>query len=196
VFVASGTLAIPSSVTGMIVEAWGGGGGGAGFGGLCFTNVNQLPGGGGGAGGYVRAFVPVSGGQSYAITVGSGGGGGTNGVSGTSSAGTVGNDTTVALRGTALVTAKGGAGAPAPDPTSCTGVGGAGGGVATGGGAERLGEVIALGGTASTPTPNGTTAGVGGNAGGAGAGGDGGGSTSPQRGTGGANGIVVVTFVH
>jgi hypothetical protein len=72
-FTSSGTLTVPSGVTHLLVEMWGGGGGGGG-------SASIAPGSGGGAGGYTRAVVPVTSGAAYHIVVGSGGAAGSDGV--------------------------------------------------------------------------------------------------------------------
>jgi hypothetical protein len=61
-FFTSGNFTVPSGVTLITVQAWGGGGGG-----------NSYDGCGGGAGGYVDGTLPVSPGAVYNITVGVGG---------------------------------------------------------------------------------------------------------------------------
>ena len=75
------TFVAPAGVTQVTVEAWGGGGAGGGG-----TSGNTR-GGGGGGGAYVKAIgVPVTPGNSYTITVGSGGTAGTgNGAAGNAS---------------------------------------------------------------------------------------------------------------
>ncbi|MBW8331920.1 MAG: HYR domain-containing protein [Prolixibacteraceae bacterium] len=77
---ANGTFTVPSGVTGVTVEAWGGGGGGGAGG--AFLSTGR---GGGGAGGsFTRAFTVVPS-ASYTVTVGIGGPGGagtTNGTAG------------------------------------------------------------------------------------------------------------------
>ena len=72
-FTSSGTLTVPSGVSHLLVEMWGGGGGGGG-------SAADAPGSGGGAGGYTRAVVSVTPGATYNIVVGAGGAPGTNGV--------------------------------------------------------------------------------------------------------------------
>ena len=99
----------------------------------------------------------------------------------------------MSLGGTALVTAKGGSGAPAPDSLSCLDPGGAGGGFAVGAGVVPVAELTVAGGS-GTPNGPGTIAGAGGNSGEAGGGGDGGSSSAPQHGASGNAGAVIVTF--
>ncbi len=195
VFTASGNLVIPSGVTEIVVEAWGGGGGGA-PGEVCLsgTTAEGLGGGGGGAGGYVRALLAVTAGQTYKLVVGSGGP--TLPLSGGN-----GTSTTLSLGSTALVTANGGAGAPnsvAQGDTCPTsgGAGGAGGSVAVAGGAVVIDESSVNGGSSAVANPNPGSAGAaGGNAGEAGGGGHGG---SPGENNSdlspGNPGLVIVTF--
>jgi hypothetical protein len=79
-FTSSGTLTIPSGVTRVLVELWGGGGGGSGGRSLtcgswgCFSEAWEGSGGGGGA--YVRAVVDVVPGATYNVVIGAGGAGG------------------------------------------------------------------------------------------------------------------------
>jgi hypothetical protein len=110
--ISQGNWTVPAGITAVKLRIWAGGGaGGAGFGGA---------GGGGGGGGYCEAFLSVSPGQAYFVTVGNGGiGSGT--VGGTSKFGT-------------LVACTGGtAGA-----NGASGVGGAGGNGGAGGGGGML----------------------------------------------------------
>lgn len=85
-FGSSGTFVVPTNVTKITVEAWGGGGGGGN--GYAYTNSSAFifnGGGGGGAGGYAWNVFSVTPGGSYTVTVGSGGSAGVAG--GTSSFG-------------------------------------------------------------------------------------------------------------
>jgi hypothetical protein len=72
------TWTVPSGISLIWVEVVGGGGGGCGV----YPEIAPgLPaafigGGGGGAGGYLKGFLPVSGGQNFTLTVGAGGAGG------------------------------------------------------------------------------------------------------------------------
>ena len=67
-FITSGTYTVPSGVTSLKVECWGGGGGGGG----CSDNNGNM--GGGGAGGaYKTATISVTPGQMITYTVGAGG---------------------------------------------------------------------------------------------------------------------------
>jgi len=123
VFTAAGSLVIPSGVTEIVVEAWGGGGAGADAEVCSASGTGEgIGGGGGGAGGYVRALLAVSAGQTYTIVVGS------RGLPGIFPANS-GTPTTLSLGGTALVTANGGSGAPNPiaQGVNCPASGGSGG---------------------------------------------------------------------
>ena len=74
VFTTSGTWVCPQGVTSIQVEAWGGGGGGGGA-----ANVSGYRGAGGGGGAYQKNIsLAVTPGQSYTVTIGSGGIAGTN----------------------------------------------------------------------------------------------------------------------
>lgn len=66
-FTSSGNFTVPAGVTCIQVEAWGGGGGGS-----TITNNNRR-GGGGGGGAYARSAISVNPGNTYTVTVGSGG---------------------------------------------------------------------------------------------------------------------------
>ena len=68
VFTSSGTFTVPTNVTSIIVEAWGGGGmGGSG------SDTYDVGGGGGGAGGYAKVFYNVVPNGVYQVVVGTGG---------------------------------------------------------------------------------------------------------------------------
>ena len=68
VFLSSGTFIVPSNVTSIIIETWGGGGmGGSG------SSSYDVGGGGGGAGGYAKALYLVAPNTSYSVIVGAGG---------------------------------------------------------------------------------------------------------------------------
>jgi hypothetical protein len=90
-FTTSGTWTCPAGVTSIMVQLWGGGGGGSQAtgstgcyfaGGSCGYRQGAC-GGAGGSGGYNRAIISVIPGNSYSITVGSGGSGGAASVDGT-----------------------------------------------------------------------------------------------------------------
>ncbi len=106
----SGTFTVPSGVTRIMVEVWGGGGGGgAGY------NPSGTQGGGGGGGGYGKQVFTVSAGANYTVSVGNGGAGSTGSgalAGGTSSFG-------------ALISASGGS--PGTDAGATKGAGGTGG---------------------------------------------------------------------
>jgi len=71
VFSSSGTFVVPSNVTKIMVELWGGGGaGGAGF---LPVNGTLYAGGGGGSGAYAFNVFTVTPGANYTVTVGGGG---------------------------------------------------------------------------------------------------------------------------
>ena len=87
-FSSAGSFTVPTGVTAITVELWGGGGGGGGGGGAVGDLGQQWyfvgpniggGGGGGGAGGHKKSTVGVTPGASYAVMVGAGGGGGTGG---------------------------------------------------------------------------------------------------------------------
>ncbi len=77
------TYTVPSGVSDVKVEIWGGGGGG---GGGSHGSSGGTGGGGGGAGGLLKVFIPVSGGTSCTVGVAAGGSGG-GGSGGTGSSG-------------------------------------------------------------------------------------------------------------
>lgn len=64
-FNASGTFTVPSGVTSLTVECWGGGGRGG-------TRTTNGVGGGGGGGGYSRSVIAVTPGAPYSVNVGAG----------------------------------------------------------------------------------------------------------------------------
>jgi hypothetical protein len=69
-YTASTTFTVPSGVTSLTVEAYGGGGGGG---------VSSSGEGGGGGGAYAKSTFPVNSGDSYDITIGTGGAVGSDG---------------------------------------------------------------------------------------------------------------------
>lgn len=118
-YTSSGTFTVPSGVTNIIVEAWGGGGSGG-------VNSNGTGGGGGGGGGaYSRSALVVTPGNSYSVIVGNGG-------AGTTLDGITGGTSTF---GGALVIAVGGNRGLASD---IGGSGGSGGNLASGVGTIRF----------------------------------------------------------
>ncbi len=74
-FDTSDTFVVPAGVTSITIQAWGGGGGGGFISGP--ASLASYTGGGGGS--FCSGTVTVTPGQSYAVTVGSGGGQGVNG---------------------------------------------------------------------------------------------------------------------
>ena len=198
VLTSSGTFVDPSGVTYVVVEAWGaGGGGGGGAGGnSCGPQPAGYGGGGGGQGAYVRALVPVTPGNNYAVSVGDGGAGGVGaapacpGLDGT--AGSSGPDSTFG----SYVNAAGGAGGDGEgNCSSCQGSGGGGNSLvyspATG-----LSLQSGLSGTAGQVLDPGAGGGPLGIAGGGGSGGTGGseGNVGGQNGDAGSAGLVIVTL--
>ena len=194
VFTTNGTFAVPTNVTRIKVELWGGGGGGG-------KASNYNFGGGGGAGGYAFNVFSVIPGTNFIVTVGIGG---TNGVSGTSTS-----------FGTLISAAGGWAGTNAP---SNLGGGQGGGGIGgttsgsvislvgnagvsgnassnTGGnGASASGPLGGAGGFGSAPSSSGASV-AGGNANGPGGGGGGAaGGTNPLGGGTGGPGLVIVYY--
>ncbi len=102
VFTTSGTYAVPSGVSQVIVQIQGGGGGGGG------SNPSiGFAGSGGGQGGYVEALVAVTGGGSLTVTVGAGGTGGATNSGVNCTGGSIGGSSSV---GSGLVVASGGSG--------------------------------------------------------------------------------------
>ncbi len=109
-FTESGTFEVPAGVSQIIVELWGAGGGG---GGGALAGVGMAPGGGGGGGGsgaYLRASVAVTPGESYLVTVGTGGQGGAGPSGNAPASGLDGGDSTIRRGGTAVLMARGGRG--------------------------------------------------------------------------------------
>jgi hypothetical protein len=190
VFTANGTFAVPSNVTRIKVELWGGGGGGG------KGNNPSGNGGGGGAGGYACNVFNVTGGANYSVTVGVGG---TSTVAGTfssfgtllgASGGSAGGNASVSVNG------SGGSGGTVTNSlVSYTGATGEVGGIYAGGnGASALGPIGGTGGYGSATASNGGSV-VGGNA--TGPGGGGGGSSAgsnPALGGTGGPGLVIVYY--
>ena len=190
VFTTNGTFFVPTNVTRIKVELWGGGGGGG------KGNNSSYNGGGGGAGGYAFNVLNVTPGASYPVTVGTGG---TNGVAGTFSSFSNLLGATGGGAGTnAASNANGGGGIGGATTNSIVlfagSAGAVGGSFGGGNGAPALGPLGSAGGLGGV-SPNGTASGAGGNANGPGAGG--GGSSAGQNpapgGTGGP-GLVIVYY--
>jgi hypothetical protein len=171
-FGSSGTFVVPTNVTKIMVELWGGGGGGG-------SGYSYYTGGGGGAGGYGWAVFNVTPGASYTVTTPADADGGVHG--GTTSFGS-------------LMSATGGS--PGANATSGgDGLGGAG-GIATGGavnftsGSGFAGWAGGQGGGAWRGGSGGGSGGDGSN--GPGLGGNGGMNGNPGMGAG--SGIVIVYY--
>ena len=185
VFTTSSTFTVPSGITKLWAEVYGGGGGGGATGGGSGTSG----GGGGGGGGVSMGFLTVTPSQNITVTVGSGGGAGTAGATSTFS-------TIVASGGR-----QGG------DGSANSGGGGGGGGIGSGGSINQTGGSggSGSGGGLANGYPGGNggsnTRGGGGNSDRAGAsnpnggvfggGGGGAGSGGSSAGSGGGGGVIV-----
>lgn len=170
-FVSSSAFIVPSGVEQLSVHVWGAGGGGGGAYSTILVGPDSRAGGGGG-GAYARKVIDVTPGQTYTVTVGTGGQpgnfAGSNGGNGGSSS--------FSGNGVNIVAAGGIGGGGASDGD---GVGGAGGSI---GGSS--GDFVFAGGNGA----DGTAAGSGGGGGGAGSEVQGGNAITTTGGTGGANG--------
>ncbi len=173
VTLSSGTsYTIPTGVTSITVQCWGGGGAGGSARNTGLSGTRRASGGGGG--GFTSATFTVTPGASYAYTIGGGAGAPTNGGSGTAG----GNTTFTA--GTTITASGGGGGGGTSG--SGNGSGGAGGAAGTGtGGSSNF-----SGGAGGTTAGNG--AGGGGGAGSSAVGTAGGDATTGAGGAGNANG--------
>jgi hypothetical protein len=203
VFTTNGIFVVPSNVTRIKVELWGGGGGGG------KGNSPSGTGGGGGAGGYAFNVLSVVPGANYPVTVGiggtntaagtfssfsnlvsaTGGGAGTNATASANGGGGIGGATTNSMVSFGI------SGATTNSIVLFAGSAGQIGGVYAGGnGASALGTLGGIGGYGSATASNGSSV-AGGNANGPGAGG--GGSSAGQNpapgGTGGP-GLVIVYY--
>lgn len=147
-FDSNGTYTVPAGVNSITVHAWGGGGGGG-------SRTTNGGGGGGGSGAYSYSEIAVTPGQTFTVTVGSGGSPGNNG-----------SDTRVSISGTTYVLAKGGNGVSNNTTTGGTG------GLA----AQGIGDIRTNGGNGSNAGSG--TFGNGGNGGNAPNGGSGGSGAS------------------
>ena len=169
---ASGTWVAPANLTSVDVACWGGGGGG----GVVFNDG----GGGGGGGAFASSTITVTGGNSYAVVIGTGGASDTISTTATSSF----NGTSVVAAGGYGTTgsAAGLGGLAAVSTGTVTANGGNGGtGSATlngGGGGGGVGGPHGAGGVGGNGSSSGGAGGAGDNGIG-GAGGVGGGSSSP-----------------
>jgi gliding motility-associated-like protein len=135
IFTQTGSWTAPDCITSVIVEAWGGGGAGGG------NNTTSNGGGGGGGGAYSKSAITVTPGQTYAVTVGTGGAGVNGGIGATGGNSWFINATTIL--------AKGGAGGN-PPAGGAGGIGGLGGAVGIGttvwsGGSGGVGNTNSLG---------------------------------------------------
>lgn len=122
-FSQTGTFEVPSGVSQISVEIWGGGGGGAG------GHVGGLGPGSGGAGGgsgsYVKAIVIVKPGDTYTIEVGRGGRGGTGESRQRPLPGENGGDSFIRRGGEIVIVAHGGRGGLVGRSGARAGAGGA-----------------------------------------------------------------------
>ena len=160
----SSTLTIPTNVSSITVQAWGGGGGGS-------KGYTGLKGTGGGGGGYASATLNVNPGDVITIVVGAGGTGATS-----SGNGNDGESSTVSLNANVL-TASGGTGGistSAPSGTGGTGGTGSFSGTWTG----QASHCGGYGATLSSPAQASPGGGAGGGAGSTANGKNAGGSTS------------------
>jgi hypothetical protein len=117
-FTTDGTFTVPSGVTSITVQVWGGGGAG---GAATYLSATETAGSGGGGGGYVTAVLTGLSGQTFSLDVGAAAsGGGANGSTGFESSITVGL--------TKFITAFGGVGGlhNNNDGTPAGGLGGSG----------------------------------------------------------------------
>lgn len=216
-FTTTGSFTVPAGITSIRVEAWGAGGAGGG------ATGNPSAGGGGAGGAYVRNnAIAVTPGNTYTVTVGTGGVGNTtsNGPSGGSSwFGTTGTILAVGGTGGNRSTTNNNTATGATAPTTgnvggtinfyggnggtgvAAGVSGGGGGASAGTGANGNAAITVTGGiavTGGTAGVNGSTAsGDGADATGFGAGGAGAraGSNTDRNGGNGSNGRVIITWV-
>jgi hypothetical protein len=191
VFTASGTFTIPTGVSRVMIEMWGGGGGGGGS----SNGGTGYAGDGGGGGAYAKSLFSVT--SNITVTIGAGG------AAGTSGGGNGGAGTTTSVSGGAVLTAGGGSGGlgkdanstvtsggtPTATSSSVLGITGYPGGGETGGGTGGVGGNAPAGGAGGQPNAPGTNGGV------PGGGGSGGSQTSapgPAAGGAGAAGMVII----
>jgi hypothetical protein len=108
-FASNGNFTVPTGVSKVLIEVWGGGGGGGGS--YNDNNGCTATGGGGGGGSYSKWIFSVTAGTVYPVTIGAGGAGGT----GNTGSGSGGNGGTSSVGG--LIAAAGGTGGGnAPNP--------------------------------------------------------------------------------
>jgi hypothetical protein len=181
VFASSGTFVVPTNVTKITVELWGGGGGGgSGYNYSDSHGATNYAGGGGGAGGYGWNVFNVIPGNSYTVTTPADSAGGAHG--GTTSFGS-------------LLSATGGA-AGSNATSNGPGLGGAG-GISTGGAVNFTsgsGFSGVAGGAGGGAWRGGGGGGSGGGSGSSGPGSGGNGSLGNGSGNGGGSGIVIVYY--
>ncbi len=181
----SGCYSVPSGVTSITVECWGGGGGGGGCGNGSSTSSN---GGSGGGGAYSRQVLTVNSTQSYSITIGGQGSAGGASAAG----GTGGSSIFTGPAGTCSADGGGGGGGAANNNSgSAGGAGSTGSGVLYSGGSGSVGGggstySCSVGGGGAGNAGNGTNGALC-SGGGGGAGGTGGGTLSTAGGSGGGN---------
>jgi murein DD-endopeptidase MepM/ murein hydrolase activator NlpD len=202
-FNSSTTWNAPARACQVTVQAWGGGGGGG-------TGAGNNAGGGGGGGAYSSSVVTTTPGNSYTVTVGTGGGAnsaggvtwfdsvstvyaeGGSGASG--STGGAGGSSANGVGNTSYSGGSGGAGQTTGGPASRRGGGGGGSATSTANGGN--GVAGASGGTGGTGEGSGGTGNTGATTGGSGTapGGAGGGGGATGAGGTGAAGRIVLTY--
>ena len=205
VFTSNGTFTIPSGVTALKVTVVGGGGGGAGGSSyiICCTASSRSGGGGAGAGAAISYLTGLTPGNTISVTVGVGGSSG----SGNSSAGSGGTSSVSSgTQSITTVSATGGGGGTANNPSAVsTGGSGSGGTINMSGTSTNGilnisgGQAYFIAGGSSIFGGNGKAATSYGNSGGAGGapGAGGGGGTSPNApgsASGGAGALGIVIF--
>jgi len=212
-FTSNGTWNVPLGVTSVKIEAWGGGGGGA------IGNIFSSSGNGGGGGAYITQTLQVNAGETYFITVGTGGSGNAEVIQSnkdgktSSFTGPAGNLTANGGLGGTLTSGAGNGGTGdyngGKGGSAASGYSGAGGGAAGNAGNGGNGGTSTAG-ASGIGSPNaspyiGGTGGVGRNTSGVGnagnipgGGGSGGKGTSSQTRAGGtgARGQVLITFTY
>lgn len=193
VFTASGTFTLPTGVSRVMIEMWGGGGGGGGS----KTGATGYPGSGGGGGAYNKSLFNVT--ANITVTIGTGGAGGAGGTGGNGTAGTA-----TSVSGGAVMSAGGGGGGKGNDATGTLGTGGVPtatsasilgitgyqGGAQIGGGTGGPGGLSPSGGAGGQP--NGTPGYAGSVPGGGGAGASLDGALNGYAGGAGAAGMVII----
>ncbi|SEP80285.1 beta strand repeat-containing protein [Flavobacterium urocaniciphilum] len=182
-YTTSGSWTVPTGVTSVKVDIWGGGGGGGG------SNVNKDGGSGGGSGAYVTRTVTVTPGAVIPFTIGTGGAGG-GAAAGT---GVTGGNSTITIGGFTL-TANGGTGGGGNEGAIGTG------GAASGGSTNSTGNSGVLGGNSGGKGGDAPSGGTGGAGATNGAGGNGntpgGGGGGGEEGAGGAGARGEIRFTY